>query len=160
MNEINVNTVITIIAGTKYPVILSAKAWMGTFDPWQASTRLMICAKNVSFPVFVTSTFNNPCLLMVAPITGSPVLLLTGIDSPVASDSSIKDSPSMTLPSEGIFSPGLMIITSPTDNSDVKTSISCPSTKILAVFAPNSISFFIANDAFPLALDSRNFPIR
>ena len=120
----------------------------------------MICAKNVSFPVLVTSTLSKPCLFIVAPMTGSPVFLFTGIDSPVASDSSIKDSPSMTFPSEGIFSPGFMIITSPTDSSDVKTSISCPSTRILAVFAPNSISFLIANDALPLALDSKNFPIK
>jgi hypothetical protein len=62
---------------------------MGTFVFWACSTRLIIWDRNVSFPTLVTSTCSEPLPLMVAPRTLSPVFFRTGIDSPVAIDSSI-----------------------------------------------------------------------
>ena len=61
---------------------------------------------------------------MVAPVTKSPTPFFTGIDSPVASDSSIMLLPSIIFPSVGIFSPGLIIMISLMLNSFVATSIS------------------------------------
>ena len=95
---------------------------------------------------------------MVAPITSWPFSLFTGMDSPVAIDSSTRLLPSTTTPSVGIFSPGRTNIISPICKSFIGTSISLPSTIILALFAPISKSFLIAWDAFPFARTSKYFP--
>ena len=55
-----------------------------------------------------------PDWLIVPPITRSPMVLVTGINSPVTIDSSSAERPSVTLPSTGTFSPGRMRRRSPT----------------------------------------------
>ena len=54
-----------------------------------------------------------PVVLIVPPITSSPIFVETGIGSPVTIDWSTAEEPSVTTPSTGIRSPGLMITTSP-----------------------------------------------
>ncbi len=79
----------------------------------RSSTILTTCARKVSCPTLVASTFRTPCWLTVAPMTSSPFCFVTGTDSPVAMLSSTALSPSTTRPSVGIFSPGRTIIRSP-----------------------------------------------
>ena len=67
---------------------------------------LPTCARVVSLPMCVALIMSRPFWLMAPPITWAPGFLLTGIDSPVMSDSSAMLSPDTTRPSTGIFSPG------------------------------------------------------
>ena len=57
---------------------------------------------------FVASIFNKPSPLMQPEITSSPILTVLGTDSPVKAAVFTKLSPLFTIPSTGIFSPGLM----------------------------------------------------
>ena len=54
-------------------------------------------------------------------MTESPTTFFTGIDSPVSIDSSTCELPSVTSPSTGILSPGLMTTVSPASTSAVGT---------------------------------------
>ena len=72
---------------------------------------------------------------MVAPITSSPELFSTGIDSPVSIDSSTELFPEITIPSTGIFSPGFTTTTSPFLTSSSGTLISFPSLMTVASLA-------------------------
>ncbi len=132
---------------------------MGTLVPWASSTILITWDKKVSFPILVASIFSRPSWLMVAPKASSPGLLLTGMDSPVAMDSSTELSPSTITPSVGIFSPGLTIIRAPTSTSWMGTSFSTPSTMIVADFASILRRLLIAWEALPLALASKYLPV-
>ena len=61
---------------------------MGAFDPCASCTIRMIWESMVSLPTLVASNVNVPVLLIVAPMTLSPVFLSTGRLSPVSMDSS------------------------------------------------------------------------
>ena len=56
----------------------------------------------------MASIFNKPSPLMQPEITSSPTLTVLGTDSPVKAAVFTKLSPLFTIPSTGIFSPGLM----------------------------------------------------
>jgi hypothetical protein len=71
----------------------------------------------VSAPTLLARTRSNPVRLMVAPITVSPVRLVTGIDSPVTIDSSTAELAVSTVASTGIFPPGRIMTSSPTTTS-------------------------------------------
>src|SRR5690625_6593956 len=64
----------------------------------------------------------EPFLLILAPITSSPLSFSTGILSPVNIDSSTEVRPSTTTPSTGILSPGRTRITSPKATSSTVIS--------------------------------------
>ena len=91
----------TMTTGTKMPATLSAILWMGArsvalqrghgHDPGQHGVDADLSASIVSAPL----------PLMVPPMTGSPVVLVTGIDSPVTKDSSTAERPSMTVHRQG-----------------------------------------------------------
>ena len=68
-----------------------------------------------------------PLWFIVPPITWSPALLPTGIDSPVSIDSSTALRPSITSPSTGTFSPGRTRSRSPILTASSATSSSAPS---------------------------------
>jgi hypothetical protein len=85
----------------------------------------------VSCPVFVALTLSRLLLFIVAPITSSPFVLSIGILSPVTADSSIDDDPSITFPSVGILSPGLITMTSSSCTCSIGISTSSSTT-----FAP------------------------
>ncbi len=127
---VSVKPAMTSTVGTKIPVTLSANSWMGTLVPWASSTSLMTWARKLSLPTLVALTLMRPFWLIVAPITSSPGPFRTGIDSPVAIDSST-----------GI-------------------SFSSPFSMILAVLAPSSRSFRMACEALPLAVSSMYRPVK
>ena len=157
---VRVSRAMAMTTGTKMAVTRSAKAWMGTFEPWASSTSLITWARKVSLPTRVARTRSSPSWLTVAPMTSSSGCLLTGIDSPVAIDSSTALSPSTTMPSVGTFSPGRTTMTSPTWTCAMAISTSCPSRRTRAVFAPNSSSLRMAWEARPLAVSSTYRPVR
>jgi hypothetical protein len=66
-------------AGTNHIVTRSTSAWIGSFDPWAASTILMIWASTVSAPTLVAWKVKLPVLLSVPPTTSAPAPLATGI---------------------------------------------------------------------------------
>src|SRR6266566_5513482 len=86
-----VTIAIAMTAGTKYPETASATRWIGALDACACRTILMICASRLSAPTFDARTRSDPVVLIVAPITGSPARLVTGIGSPVTIDSSTAD---------------------------------------------------------------------
>ena len=61
--------------GTNIKDILSASLAIGALDSLAFSTKPMIWEMVVSFPTEVTLKVNEPFLLMVAPITLSPLVL-------------------------------------------------------------------------------------
>ena len=65
-------------------------------------------------PIFSERITRLPLVFNVAPITGSPGRLVTGMGSPVNIDSSTALLPSVTAPSTGTFSPGRTRSRSPT----------------------------------------------
>ena len=146
--------------GTKTLAILSARAWIGAFDPCASSTILTMLAMTVSLPTAVALNSILPFLFSVPPVTFSPAVLSTGRASPVTSDSSIDVSPLVMIPSTGIFSPGRTIIVSLTSNSETGISISPPFLLTLAILGCRSNNFLIASVARFLAPDSSTLPMR
>ena len=96
---------------------------------------------------------------MVPPMTESPAVLVTGIDSPVTSDSSTVDRPSSTVPSTGTASPGRTRSRSPSRTSSNGTSASEPSAASRrAVFGVRSSSALIAPEVCSRARSSSTCP--
>ncbi len=155
-----VRTAIPITVGTKTPATRSANRWIGALEPCASSTSRMIWARTVSFPIFVASNRKVPVLLSVAPITPSPGRFSTGRLSPVSMDSSTAETPSRTIPSTGIFSPGRTTTRSPIRTSSSGTSVSSPSRTTRAVLGCRPMSRLIASDVRPLAIASRRRPSR
>ncbi len=150
----------TMTAGTNHAETRSAYRWMGALEAWASSTRRMICDSAVSFPTFSARTLRTPLRLMEPPITVAPNVLSTGMLSPVSMLSSTADSPSRTMPSVAIFSPGRTMNASPTVTSSTGTSTSTPLRTTRAVLACRSTSLRIASEVLPLALASRYLPNR
>ena len=75
---------------------------------------LTICDSIVSRPTLSARITKPPDWLSVPAITLAPASLVTGIDSPVTSDSSSDERPSRITPSTGTFSPGRTRSLSPT----------------------------------------------
>ena len=148
----------TTTTGTNTPAMTSARRWIGAFDPWASSTSLMIPASAVSAPMPVALQRSSPCALIVAAYTGLPAVLLTGRLSPVSSDSSILELPSITLPSTGTASPGRTMKVSPTRNCATGISRTSPLRSTRAVCGCNRISSSIAAEARARARDSSNLP--
>ena len=78
--------------------------------------------------------------------------------SPVRTDESTEELPSITVPSTGIFPPGRTTTMSPALTSEIGTVSSSPSLIIVAVFGAKSKSFVIASVVFPFERDSRYYP--
>ena len=96
---------------------------------------------------------------MVPPMTVSPAVLVTGIDSPVTSDSSTVDRPCSTIPSTGTASPGRTRSRSPSCTSSSGTSASEPSAASRrAVFGVRSSSALIAPEVCSRARSSSTCP--
>ena len=104
---------IAITAGTKTPDTLSATFAIGAFVAAASLTIWIIWERVVSSPTRVASQRRKPDWLRVAAETASPFFLSTGILSPVNADSFTALVPSTTIPSTGIFSPGLTTKISP-----------------------------------------------
>ena len=100
----------------------------------------------------------EPFLLILAPITSSPLSFSTGILSPVSIDSSTEVRPSTTTPSTGILSPGRTRITSPKATSSTVISCSTPLRITRAVLGAKLTNFSIAEDICPFERSSKNSP--
>ena len=72
--------------------------------------------------------------------------------------SSINDSPLVTIPSTGIFSPGFIRIKSFINTSFMGINSSFPFLTTVISFGCKSINFFIADEALVFALSSRKRP--
>ena len=149
---------IIITAGTKTAEILSASFAIGALVSFASFTRLMIWERVVSSPTLVALNLKEPCLLIVAEITSSPIVLVTGIDSPVIAASSTREDPSIISPSTGILSPGLITIMSPFSISVESISTSLLFLITLALSGAKSIRFFNEALVSPLLLASKYFP--
>src|SRR6266702_1089473 len=101
---VKVSAAMTSTTGTKMLEMVSAKRWIGAFEPCACSTMRMIVARTVSAPTLVARIRRSPRWLMVAPISGSPSAFSMGMLSPVIIDSSTEERPDRTTPSTGIFS--------------------------------------------------------
>ena len=110
-----VRTAKTKTIGTKYEDTISASFWIGARELCASDTILIIFESIVSPPTFFAIKRKDPDLFIVDPITTSPTVFPTGIDSPVTIDSSTELPPSIISPSTGIFSPGRTLMISPTD---------------------------------------------
>ena len=154
--KISVAIARTITVGTKIAEIRSASLWTGALPVWASSTSRAIWARAVSDPILVASTTSLPSALMLAPTTSSPASFSTGTDSPVRSDSSTEEAPSMTRPSVATFSPGRTTNLVPTVSSPTGTITSSPSSPRTATsLAPMSIRALRASPALSLALSSK-----
>jgi hypothetical protein len=129
--------------GTNHLTIRSAYLWTGALEAWASSTRCTICDRAVSSPTRVAVIVKTPVLLIVAPITSFPTVFSTGMLSPVRSFSSTDEYPAVTVPSMGIFSPGLTRITSPTCTWSIDMSVSLPSFMTRAIVGCSSRSLRI-----------------
>ena len=145
-------------AGTKMPDTWSTVRWIGSLVAWASWTMRTMLASAVSLPTLVARNLNAPDVLIVAPMTASPVVLSTGSDSPVTIDSSMLDSPSTITPSTGTFSPGRTRRMSLTMTSSTGISRSTPSRMTRAVLACSPTSFLIASEERPLAFTSSARP--
>ena len=149
---------ISTTIGTKTPAMLSAMRCTGAFELCADLTNAIICASTVSLPIFVARYRNAPDSLMVAPVTLSPIFLVTGMDSPVIMDSSTLEVPAVTMPSTGSFSPGRMAMISPTCTSSTSICSSLPSRITRAVFGCSPAKARIASPVPTRALASSNWP--
>ena len=114
-----------ITAGTKYRAILSASCCTGALVAWARATIAAICESTVSAPTWVARITQPPLSSTVAPVTGSPAVLETGLDSPVIIDSSIRASPATITPSVGTRSPFLTTSRSPVAMASMSVSVKC-----------------------------------
>lgn len=90
--------------------------------------------------------------------TESPILLITGILSPVSIDSSRDVSPEIIVPSTGTLSPECTVTTSQILSSDIGSSIKSPPRITLALSGTNHIKPLTASDTRRFARASRYFP--
>ena len=154
----NVAMAIAMTTGTKYAEIASASRWIGALEACACCTMRMIWANIVSAPTLAARTRNEPVVLMVAPMTVSPVRLVTGIDSPVTMDSSTADCPARTWRRPGSSRPGRIRISSPTTTSSIGISVSAPSRTTRAVRACRPSRARIASPVPALARASSSRP--
>ena len=115
------------------------------------STSSNILATVESSNSFVVLTRRIPFPLIQPLITSAPTPTLLGTDSPVKAEVSRKDSPSTTIPSSGIFSPGFMTIILSTSTSSGSTSSISPSTSKFAYSGHISIRAVIDSRDLPTA---------
>ncbi len=157
----NATAAMPMTTGTNNPATRSAVRWIGARERWASATMATIRASTVSRPTFSAVTTREPDWLRVPPMTLSPVVRVTGIDSPVTSDSSTEDRPSETVPSTGTFSPGRTRSRSPSRTSSRATSSSVPSAAMRrAVRGVRSSSALMAPDVCSRARSSRTWPSR
>jgi len=96
--------------------------------------------------------------IIVAADTKSPSFLSAGMLSPVSAASFTALFPSSTIPSTGIFSPGLTRNTSPFFTCSMETVSSIPLRSTTACFGARRINPLSASVVFPLDLASSIFP--
>ena len=144
-----------IIPGTNTAAILSASRCTGAFELCARCTSSIICCRTESLPSRVAASFTLPERLSVPPSSSSPSDLSTGRLSPVSSDSSTAQRPSIITPSTGMRSPGRMMTTSCSSISSMLSSFSSPPRCTSAVFGLSRMRRRIACELSPMASCSR-----
>ena len=157
-HAIIVITAIVITAGTNTPDTLSATLAIGALVAAASLTICIICESVVSSPTLVARHFMKPDRLIVAADTLSSSALSTGILSPVRADSFTALLPSTTIPSTGIFSPGLTTNMSSFATASTGTTFSAPSFIMVAVLGASFISPLSASVVLPLERASSILP--
>ena len=109
------------------------------FCPSALSTSWSIFDTVLSPKDFVALTLSTPERLMQPEMTSSPTLTSLGMLSPVSATVLSEDIPSVTVPSKGTFSPGLMTMTSPMRTSSGGTVSTRPLRSTSAVSGRMSI---------------------
>ncbi len=135
-----VATAISSTTGTKIPEIRSASRCTSALPFCASSTSRAIRASWVSAPTRLAATTSRPPAFTVAPVTVSPGATSTGTDSPVSIDASTAETPSTTVPSVAIFSPGRTTKRSPTANSATGSRTSRPFRSTATSLAPSCMS--------------------
>ena len=102
----NATMATAMTVGTNQPATRSASRWIGARERCASATICTICDSSVSRPTLSARMMKLPDWLSVPAITLAPTSLVTGMDSPVTSDSSSEERPSRMTPSTGTFSPG------------------------------------------------------
>ncbi len=120
----NVTRAIIRTAGTNTALTLSAIFCTGALLPWASRTMRTIWARTVPLPTWVARIVNEPSWLMVPARTLSPGCFSVGRGSPLIILSSTYESPSSTMPSTGIRSPGRTTTRSPTCSIEIGISFS------------------------------------
>ena len=146
---------IAITVGTNTLLTLSAKRCTGAFVDCASRTSLVICANVESAPTRRAFTMILPERFTVVPVTLLPFATSTGTLSPVSIDASIVDSPSCTIPSAAMISPGRTTIKSPTLMSAASITTSSPSRNTVALRAPSARSARSASPARRFARASK-----
>ena len=155
---ISVAAAIPMTIGTNTPATLSATLAIGALELPASSTRRIIFASVVSSPTLVASKRKVPLVLIVAEITSSPARLVTGRLSPVMADWSRYPTPSITLPSTGMLSPGRITTISPFVTSSLLIVISLPLRITCACLGAKSTNLLNASPVFAFDKDSRYLP--
>ena len=151
-------TAIVITVGTNTPDTRSAIFAIGAFVAAASLTIWIIWDSVVSSPTLEASHFKKPDWLTVAADTVSFGALSTGMLSPVRAASLTALFPSRTIPSTGIFSPGLTMKMSPFFTCSMETVSSFPSRSSTAVFGASFIRLLRASVVLPLECASSIFP--
>ena len=127
---------------------------------WSAlSTRLIILETVLSPKLLVVRTRINPVKLTHPDMMLSPSFKSRGILSPVSAMVFKAEFPSITTPSSGTFSPGLITMISPTSTSSGETRFTFP---FLSTFATSGRIFIrceILSRLLPSAYPSNSSPI-
>ena len=159
--SMNDSSAIDITTGTKMAAMRSTSFCTGALLPWASCTMRIIWARTVPSPTFCAVNKKLPFRLMVPAYTCAPGCLVTGIGSPLNMLSSTFDSPSETMPSTAIRSPGLTTIVSPMPMRSISTVCCFPlPSKRVTVVGRRPINFFMAVDVCPLARSSSSLPNR
>ena len=155
----SVATATAITHGTNTAAIRSASRCALALVACAWLTRRVICASRVSAPTWVARTTSRPLMFTVAPVTGSPGPTSAGIDSPVTSDASTAERPSVTIPSVAIFSPGRTTNRSPAGEFRHRhPPLGSPSRSTATVLAPRAASALSARPDRSRARASRYRP--
>ena len=109
----NTNAARPMTDGTNTEAILSAKRCTGAFSLCARRTKSAICRRVELSPTAVAVYTALPSRLSVPPVTRSPAHFETGSLSPVRSDSSTRQPPSIITPLAGTRSPGRSTTVSP-----------------------------------------------
>ena len=132
---------------------------IGALERWACTTICTICDSMVPEPTRSACMVSAPLVLRVAPISLSPLRLVTGMGSPVSMDSSTALLPSSTKPSTGTFSPGRTRRRSPMCTWVSGMSASLPSSAMRrAVLGARPSKDLMAAEVCERALSSSNWP--
>ncbi len=115
--------------GTNTALTRSTSRWIGALRAWASSTSRTMRASVVSAPTAPVRTSSLPSPLIAPPVTRAPGDFATGRLSPVSRASSAVLSPSSTVPSTAMRSPGRTTTRSPTRTRPIGISISLPSAR-------------------------------